>query len=154
MLNNFILIILFIFLISAIAYIYLCFKAEAAKYANKKEEKLQITPEEILQQVESLIAAGDNSTAQKLAKKYLCQNSYHHDLRRILVKSYIDTQKEYDAISNLLVLIQFYPDDLSLHSQLATLYKLTHQNKKAIHFYSFLLHNFFTIFLLLENTTN
>ena len=138
MLNNLVLIILLVCLVSAVSYVYLCLKAETLRHAEKKGEELQMSPEEVMQQVESLIAAGDNSTAQKLAKKYLCQNSYHHDLRKLLVKSYIDTKKEYDAISNLLVLIQFYPDDLSLHGQLATLYKLTHQNKKAIHFYSYL----------------
>ena len=35
--------------------------------------------------------------------------------------------------------MQFYPDDTNLYQQLATLYKNTHQTKKAIHFYSYLL---------------
>ena len=123
MLNNIILIVLFICFLSALSYVYLCLKAEAGKRAAKKGENLQITPDEVYKQVEALIANADFSTAQKLAKKYLAQNPYHHDLRRLLVKSYIDTQKEYEAISNLLVLVQFYPDDISLYLQLATLYK-------------------------------
>ncbi len=139
MLNNLILIVLFICFVSALSYVYLCLKAEAGKRTSKKGENLQITPDEVYKQVEALMANADFSTAQKLAKKYLGQNPYHHDLRRLLVKSYIDTQKEYEAISNLLVLVQFYPDDISLYLQLATLYKNTHQNKKAIHFYSYLL---------------
>ena len=139
MLNNLILIALFVCFISGLAYVYLRLKEESVKNKKEKADDLQITPEEIIKQFEALNYAGDISTAQKLAKKYLCQNPYHHDLRKILVKSYIDTQREYEAISNLLVLIQFYPDDLSMYLQLANLYKNTHQNKKAIHFYNYLL---------------
>lgn len=139
MLNNFVLIILFICFVSGLAYVYLRLKEEAGKYKKEKADDLQITPEDVIKQVEAMIAAGEVATAQKLAKKYLCQNPYHHDLRKILVKSYIDTQKEYEAISNLNVLVQFYPDDLSIYLQLANLYKNTHQNKKAIHYYTYLL---------------
>lgn len=139
MLNNLILIVLLICFISAVSYVYLCLKAEVSKKAAKKGEDLQITPDEVIKQVQALTANADFATAQKLAKKYLCQNPYHHELRKILVKSYIETQKEYEAISNLLVLVQFYPDDMSLYLQLANLYKNTHQSKKAIHFYSYLL---------------
>lgn len=139
MLNNLILIILFIFFVSGLAYVYLLLKAEASKHRSKKGEDLQITPDEVYKQVEALLLNADFNTAQKLAKKYLAQNPYHHELRKLLVKSYIETQKEYEAISNLLVLFQFYPDDLTIAQQLATLYKNTHQNKKAIHFYSYLL---------------
>lgn len=139
MLNNLILIVLFICFVSALAYVYLRLKEETSKAKGNNGEDLQISPDEIYQQVEALILNADFSTAQKLAKKYLCQNPYHHDLRKLLVKSYIETQKEYEAISNLLVLIQFYPDDLSMYIQLATLYKNTHQSKKAIHFYNYVL---------------
>ena len=139
MLNNLILIVLFICFVSALSYVYLYVKAEAVKKMSKKGDDLQITPDEVYKQVQTMLANADFSTAQKLAKKYLAQNPYHHELRKLLVKSYIDTQKEYEAISNLLVLVQFYPDDLSLYLQLANLYKNTHQNKKAIHFYSYLL---------------
>ena len=139
MLNNLILIVLFICFVSALSYVYLYIKAEAVKKMSKKGDDLQITPDEVYKQVQTMLANADFSTAQKLAKKYLAQNPYHHELRKLLVKSYIDTQKEYEAISNLLVLVQFYPDDLSLYLQLANLYKNTHQNKKAIHFYSYLL---------------
>ncbi len=139
MLNNLILIILFICFVAGLAYVYLRLKEETSKYKKKDADDLQITPEEVYKQVETLLLAGDIGTAQKLAKKYLAQNPYHHDLRRLLIKSYIETQKEYEAISNLLVLVQFYPDDIGLYQQLATLYKNTHQNKKAIHFYSYLL---------------
>lgn len=138
MLNNLILIALFICFVSGLIYVYMRLKEETSR-TQKKGDNLQISPEEIIKQVEALFLNADYSTGQKLSKKYLALNPYHHDLRKILTKSYIDTQKEYEAISNLLVLIQFYPDDLSLYSQLATLYKNTHQLKKAIHFYSYLL---------------
>lgn len=139
MLNNLILLFLLICLLSGISYVFLRLKEESSSKSKKGGEDLQISQEEVLKQTESLILAGDIGTAQKLAKKYLCQNPYHHELRKLLVKSYIETQKEYDAISNLLVLIQFYPDDLSMYIQLANLYKHTHQSKKAIHFFTYVL---------------
>lgn len=138
MLNNLILIALFICFVSGLIYVYMRLKEETLK-TKKKGDDLQMTPEEVLKQVESLFLNADTSTGYKLAKKYLAQNPYHHDLRRLLAKSYVENQKEYEAISNLLVLVQFYPDDLSLYSQLACLYKDTHQQKKAIHFYTYLL---------------
>jgi superkiller protein 3 len=139
MLNNLILIILFVCFVSAIIYVYLRLREEVPHKSTKKADELQITPEEIYKQVESLILNADYITAQKLARQYLGQNPYHHELRKLLVKSYLETQKDYDAISNLLVLVQFYPDDITLYQQLATLYKDTNQNKKAIHFYSYIL---------------
>lgn len=139
MLNNFILAILSIGFIFLVIYVYLCLRAEVANKETKKEEEIQMTPEEALRKFEIMSANGDIVGAQKTAKKYLCQNPYHHDLRKLLAQSYIDSKKEYDAISNLLVLTQFYQDDLGLHKQLASLYKDTHQSKKAIHFYSYVL---------------
>ena len=139
MLNNLILLFLLVCLIIGICYVFLRLKEETTSKSKKGGEHLQISQDEVLEQTESLILAGDIGTAQKLAKKYLCQNPYHHDLRKLLIKSYIETQNEYEAISNLLVLTQFYPDDLSLYIQLANLYKITHQSKKAIHFFTYVL---------------
>lgn len=136
--NNSVLIILLIFLILGILYVFMKLK-EGVSTQNTNGEHLQISPEEVYQQVEALINNADYNTAQKLAKKYLNQNPYHHDLRRLLVKIYISIQKEYDAISNLLVLIKAFPDDISLYSQIADLYRDTHQNKKAVYYYSYIL---------------
>ena len=136
--NNLVLIILLIFFILGVLYVFLKLK-EAASSSNKNGEHLQITPEEVYQQVEALVANADYATAQKLAKKYLNQNPSHYDLRRLLVKIYVTNQKEYEAISNLLVLIKVFPDDLALYSQIADLYRDTRQTKKAVHYYSYIL---------------
>ncbi len=136
--NNLVLIILLIFFILGVLYVFLKLK-EAASSSNKNGEHLQITPEEVYQQVEALVANADYATAQKLAKKYLNQNPSHYDLRRLLVKIYVTNQKEYEAISNLLALIKVFPDDLDLYSQIADLYRDTRQTKKAVHYYSYIL---------------
>ncbi len=136
--NNSVLFILLIFLVLGILYVFLKLR-ENTSSQNSKGENLQISPEEVYQQVETLAANADYNTAQKLAKKYLNQNPYHHDLRKLLVKIYMTTQKEYDAISNLLVLIKTYPDDINLYTQIADLYRDTHQTKKAVHYYSYIL---------------
>ncbi len=139
MINNIILICLFILFVSGIAYVFLRIKEETKSKTTHKGEDLQITPEEILAQVKTLMDAGDNSTAQKLGKKYLDKNPEHHELRKLLIKSYIDQKKEYEAINNLCILTKFFPDDLELFSQLATLYKNTHQQRKAMHYYAYIL---------------
>ena len=131
--NNLILIILLIFFILGILYVFFKLK-ESVSSQNRNGENLQISPEEVYQQVEALIANADYNTAQKLAKKYLNQNPYHHDLRKLLVKIYITIQKEYEAISNLLVLIKTFPEDIALYSQIADLYRDTHQTKKAVYY--------------------
>lgn len=136
--NNLILIILLIFFILGILYVFFKLK-ESVSSQNRNGENLQISPEEVYQQVEALIANADYNTAQKLAKKYLNQNPYHHDLRKLLVKIYITIQKEYEAISNLLVLIKTFPEDIALYSQIADLYRDTHQTKKAVYYYSYIL---------------
>ena len=136
--NNLVLIILLIFFILGILYVFFKLK-DGVSSQNKNGENLQISPEEVYQQVEALIANADYNTAQKLAKKYLNQNPYHHDLRKLLVKIYITIQKEYEAISNLLVLIKTFPDDITLYSQIADLYRDTHQTKKAVYYYSYIL---------------
>lgn len=136
--NNLVLIILLIFFILGVLYVFLKLK-EATSSSNKNGEHLQITPEEVYQQVEALVANADYATAQKLAKKYLNQNPSHYDLRRLLVKIYVTNQKEYEAISNLLALIKVFPDDLDLYSQIADLYRDTRQTKKAVHYYSYIL---------------
>ncbi len=136
--NNLVLIILLIFFVLGILYVFMKIK-DSSSVQNTGGEHLQISPEEVYQQVESLMNNADYNTAQKLAKKYLNQNPYHHDLRKLLVKIYVSIQKEYDAISNLLVLIKAFPDDINLYIQIADLYRDTHQSKKAVHYYSYIL---------------
>ena len=126
--------------VCAVSYVYLRLKYDTAiNKSAKKQDEIQMSAEEVTKKFEFLVKNDDLLTAQKLAKKYLIQDPYHHDLRRLLAKTYIDNNKEYEAISNLLVLVQFYPDEMELYQQLANLYKNTHQSKKAIHFYSYIL---------------
>lgn len=136
--NNVVLFILLVFLVSGVFYVFLQIK-QSMKAPKSNGEHLQISPEEVYQQVDALIANGDYNTAQKLAQKYLKQNPYHHELRKLLVNILTTTQKEYEAISNLLVLIKAYPDDMSLCTQVADLYRDTHQSKKAVYYYSYIL---------------
>ena len=57
MLNNFILIVLFICFLAGLSYVYIRLKEEASSRRKKDGDDLQITPEEIYQQVEDLLAA-------------------------------------------------------------------------------------------------
>lgn len=139
MINQIILTILFLLFLSGISYVFLKLKEETNSKKTSKSEELQITPEEVLLQVKTLLDSGDKDTAQKLGKKYLDKNPEHHELRRLLIKTYMDQKKEYEAINNLCILTKFFPDDLDIFCQLATLYKNTHQHKKAMHYYAYIL---------------
>ena len=117
--------------VCAVSYVYLRLKYEAgSSKSTKKNDEIQMSAEEVVKKFEFLVKNDDLLNAQKLAKKYLVQDPYHHDLRRLLTKTYLDNNKEYEAISNLLVLVQFYPDEIELYQHLAQLYKNTHQSKR------------------------
>ena len=139
MLNNVILVFLFVCFVFAVSYVYLRLKYETGYKSDKKPDDLKMSPEDVLKNFNALLKSEEYNEAYKIAKRYLAQDPYHHDLRRLLAKAYVDNSKDYDAISNLQVLVQFYPDEMELYQQLATLYKNTHQSKKAIYFYSYIL---------------
>lgn len=68
MLNNLILIVLFVCFVSGLIYVYLRLKEETGKTKKKGGEELQISPEDIYKQVEALIINADFATAQSLQK--------------------------------------------------------------------------------------
>ena len=139
MINNIILIILFFVFVSGISYVFKRLKEETKNITKPDSDNLEITPEEIFSRVSALIDLGDHNTAQKLAKKYLNKNQDYHELRRLLIKSYMDKKKDHDAITHLYILSKYYPDDLDIFTNLANLYKTTHQHKKAMHYYAYIL---------------
>ena len=110
MLNNVILVFLFVCFVFAVSYVYLRLKYETGYKSDKKPDDLKMSPEDVLKNFNALLKSEEYNEAYKIAKRYLAQDPYHHDLRRLLAKAYVDNSKDYDAISNLQVLVQFYPD--------------------------------------------
>lgn len=116
------------------AYLFLRVKEEGA---SKPSNALRgVSPEDAFQEVQSAILKKDHRAAQSFALKYLEADPEFHELRRLLVKSFIDTKKEYDAINHILILIKAHPDEIKLYMQLGVLYQNTRQYKKAIQFYT------------------
>lgn len=102
---------------------------------SKTGENLQISPNDIYEQVRIMIANGNHNVAQKLAKNYLDENPKHDKLRILLAKSYYDMGSLNEAIDNLEVLKTIFPDRIDLIIMLANAYQKTGQNNNAIDSY-------------------
>ena len=117
------------------AYLFLRFN-DKKNEDNSIRSLRNISPEEAIQEVESCILNKDHRAAQEFATKYLEMDPGFNDLRRLLVRSLIETKKEYEAITHLLVLVNDNPAEVKLHLQLAVLYQNTRQYKRAIQYYN------------------
>ena len=135
MFDNPALILLILVFVLVFSYLFLRINDKSSKESNISSLK-NISPEEAIQEVESCILNKDHLAAQEFATKYLEMDPAFDDLRRLLVKSFIDTKKEYDAITHLLVLLSNNPNEVKLNLQLAILYQNTRQYKRAIQYYN------------------
>lgn len=135
MFDNPSLILLILVFVLVFSYLFLRINDKSSKESNISSLK-NISPEEAIQEVESCILNKDHLAAQEFAIKYLEMDPTFDDLRRLLVKSFIDTKKEYDAITHLLVLLNNNPNEIRLNLQLAVLYQNTRQYKRAIQYYN------------------
>lgn len=133
MFNNPPLLFLVLIFVLIVAYLFLRVKEEGA---TKNSNILPgISADDAYQEVQACLLKKDHRSAQSFALKYLEKDPTFHELRFLLVRSYIDTKKEYDAINHLLILIKEHSDDIKLYMQLGILYQNTRQYKKAISSY-------------------
>lgn len=121
-------------LILAATYMFLRINEEVS--TKKSGKKLGISPDDAYIEMQTCLANKDHKSAQFFAMKYLEKDPSFSELRRLLIKSFIDTHKEYDAINHLLILIKNSPDDIKAYLQLGVLYQNTRQYKKAINYYN------------------
>lgn len=142
---------LFLILIFTLVAAYLFLRVKEESSSKPGHALRGISPDDAYQEVQSAILKKDHRSAQSFALKYLEADPEFSELRRLLVKSYIDTKKEYDAINHILILIKTQPDDVKLLMQLAILYQNTRQYKKAIQSYTELIRKDSANILALKN---
>lgn len=136
-------------LVLAATYMFLRINEEVTGKGGVK--KLGISPDDAYIEMQTCLANRDHKSAQMFALKYLEADPMFNDLRRLLIKSYIDSHKEYDAINQLLILVKNAPDDVKAYLQLGVLYQNTNQNKKAINYYNEVLRRDDSNILVLKN---
>lgn len=128
---------LMLILVIVLVFSYLFLRINEKKNDNSSTSSLKgVSPDEAIQEVESCILKKDHRSAQGFALKYLELDPNFTELRRLLVRSFLETKKEYDAITHLLILIKTHPEEMKLHLQLAVLYQNTRQYKRAIQYYN------------------
>lgn len=98
-------------------------------------DDLFISPEDIYEQVKLSISGGNHAVGQKLAKKYLKENPTHDRLRIILARSYYETGAFRDAIEQLEILTQNFPERKDLFLMLADSYNRLGLSSDAIDMY-------------------
>ncbi len=142
---------LFLILTLVLAVAYMFLRINEASAGKGSGRKLGMSPDDAYIEMQTLLAKKDHQAAQTFALKYLDGDPMFSDLRRLLIKSYIDSHKEYDAINQLLILIKAFPDDVKAYLQLGVLYQNTRQYKKAINYYNEVLKRDDSNILVLKN---
>lgn len=118
-----------------ITVLYKLVKSVISAEIERNGEDLFISEKDIYEQVRLSVASGNHVIAQKLAKKYLKENPKHDKLRMILARSYHDTGALSEAIEQLVILKEIYPDRIDIFQMLADSYKRTNQSSNAIDSY-------------------
>ena len=142
---------LFLILTLVLAVAYMFLRINEASAGKGSGRKLGMSSDDAYIEMQTLLAKKDHQAAQTFALKYLDGDPMFSDLRRLLIKSYIDSLKEYDAINQLLILIKAFPDDVKAYLQLGVLYQNTRQYKKAINYYNEVLKRDDSNILVLKN---
>ena len=84
-------------IILAVVYVFLRINEEVS--GKNSVKKLGISPDDAYIEMQTCLANKDHKSAQLFAQKYLEGDPTFIDLRRLLIKSFIDSHKEYDAAS-------------------------------------------------------
>lgn len=125
---------IFIFFTLAIVFglIYLVYLIMLGSSGKTKDEDLQITSEDLLQQLKILHRQKKYHIAECMAKKFLEKRPSNDDIRMILTKSLYDNGKIYEAIEHAKVVIRHQPNNADMKILLAKFYEATLKQNQAI----------------------
>ena len=113
------------------ALIYILYRIMLSTSQNRDNE-LQITSEELIQQLVILHKQRKYHIVENLAKKYLEKKRKDDSVRNILARSYYDASQIYDAIEQAQIIINHQPLNLEIKIFLANCYQEVKKNEKAI----------------------
>lgn len=95
-------------------------------------KELQISSEEIHQQMKLLMKEKKYDIVEKLAKNYLKNKGFCHEVRALLAKSYFESGNYEDAISNMKYVIKYQPKNIENRIFLANCYRTMKKPDEAI----------------------
>lgn len=128
--NDSVFIFLIIFIIAGL--IYFLYKIMLASEKENKNNELQITSNEIIEQLSILHRQKKNNIVESLAKNYLEKKGHDDDVRTILTKTLYDSKKIYDAIEQAKIIIKHQPENFNMRIFLANCYLEIEKPMKAI----------------------
>lgn len=122
---------IFFIVLGAIGLIYFLYKVILSSEGKKTDKELQITPEELLEQLVILRKQKKHNIVESLAKNYL-RKTNREDIRAILAKTLFDEEKYYEAIEQIKIIIKYQPDNYSARLFLAKCYLSVDKSSDAI----------------------
>lgn len=112
--------------------IYCLYKIMLGSGKKNKDNELQITSNDLLEQLHILHKQKKYNIVESLAKNYLEKKGGNDDVRSILAKSLFDMEKIYDAIDQAKIIIKHQPDNFKMQIFLANCYLKVDKPFKAI----------------------
>lgn len=119
-----------IFVITAM--IYILYKIILSSDRDKTNTELQITTQDILQEINILYKQRKYNIVEKLARNYLDKRPKETEIRVILARVLYETRKYYEAINQAKLIINFQPDNFDIYSLLSNCYIKIDKPMKAI----------------------
>lgn len=99
---------------------------------DNKEEELQITSKDLLEQITILYREKKYNIVENLAKKYLEKKPNDEDVRIVFAKTLHDMQRIFDAIEQAKIILKHKPHNIDIKVFLANCYVEVDKPTKAI----------------------
>lgn len=128
--NDLIFVFLTIFIVTGM--IYFLYKIMLGSEKDNKDEELQITSQELLQQINILYRQKKYNIVENLAKKYLEKKPADDDIRTVFAKSLYDSQKIYDAIDQAKIILKHKPQNFDMKVFISNCYVGVEKPMKAV----------------------
>lgn len=130
--SDYIFIFLTIFITTGLIYILYIIMLGSGK---SKEEELQITSQELIEQLNILRKQKKYNIVENLAKKYLEKKPKDDEVRTILTKVFHDTNRIYEAIDHTKIILKHKPNNYNMMIFLANCYIDVEKPMKAINIF-------------------
>lgn len=129
-LNIILITVAFVLAIGAIYILYAIIMFQGNK--NFKNNELQLTTKNILEQVEVLFDKGEYALVQLLATKYLDRVPNHPEVRQYLAKAYFRDKKYNNAMKHSIIILKKDPNNMDTRKLLGDCYVKKQMYGKAI----------------------
>lgn len=131
--SDYIFIFLTIFITTGLIYILYIIMLGSNK--NKDDEELQITSQELIEQLNILRKQKKYNIVENLAKKYLEKRGKDDGVRTVFAKVLHETNRIYEAIDHAKIIIKHQPDNYKMMIFLANCYIDVEKPMKAINIF-------------------